>query len=147
MVQREIVPEAAPLDQAGEPAEGAEEVAEVASESEAHLADKKDDFRKFFKKMKRYQAEGWTLFKIEAQSPALQPLIREWRDVLKLGGAANTDHLLEELVKTAQAEKTEEEFLRTVSDHTKMVAGSDLEKFYRFFTRGLAEQLTPKKKQ
>lgn len=122
-----------------------QDIPEISPEQEVRFVDQKEDFEKFFSRMKRYRQEDWTLMKIEAQSQQLQPLIREFREILELGGAANANHLLEALVEAAQSGKTKEKFWDTVSDRSRMLPGSDLDRFYRFFVKGLEMQTQEQK--
>jgi len=117
---------------------------EVSKEVKAEFESKKSDFEKFYKLMKKYRGEGWTLAKIEAQSPRLGPIIQEFREILKRGGAADSNHLLAKVIRIAQEEKYAHDFWQKVSEHKKMSYGSDLEKFYRFFVVGLKNELEAK---
>lgn len=88
---------------------------------------------------------GWTLVKIEADSPRrLAPIIRELRGILEAAGAVRPDDLIADLIEFAQAEavkkSTEEDFLSHVFNHQGMAAGTGIERFYRKVAIGVKKQ-------
>ncbi|MFH1207052.1 MAG: hypothetical protein V1668_00395 [Patescibacteria group bacterium] len=104
---------------------------------------RRHDFETLYKYMKMYQAEGWTVMKIEAASPKLTEIIRSLKDVLRSAGIADIDGLLEELLSEVRQchenKKLKHEFIETIFDHTRM-SGGPVQKFYEAFVKGLKAQ-------
>ncbi len=71
----------------------------------------------------------------------LAPIIEELRDVLKNGGSAEPDVLIQALIDEVQDNvskgKSEIDFLDQVTNQEKIVAGSVLHKFLKYAAKGL----------
>ncbi len=100
-----------------------------------------ETFKDFYERMKPYQnGEQWALGTIEEASTSLREVFSEFRDTLDEADLADHEHidqLLQALVDAAQSAKSENEFIRAISEHERMKPGEPLEEFYRYFADGM----------
>jgi len=129
------------------PAENADIAPEVSAEAGNLVKSKLGaDLGLFYSTIKKHFSnpeDGWTAMKLEAQSPhKLAPIILELRNVLRQGGAAEPDHLINSLIAQAHElsgkGKFKHDFLEDVANPAKLIPGSGLEHFFRFATKGLS---------
>ncbi|MBU0598475.1 hypothetical protein KKF61_05835 [Patescibacteria group bacterium] len=127
-----------------------EVVPEITPEAKELMDQMESVFEKFFKYMRRYREGEWNVTKLKAQSENLRPILSEFEQILEAGGARD-QHRIESLIGTVieQAQKSRfvEHFWKSISDHAHIPAGTDMEKFYSYFTAGLKKQTESKKEQ
>lgn len=120
-----------------------EELPAITEIHERRFSDIKDLADRFYKSMKFYKGEQWTLAKIQAHSNKLPPMLQEMEELLDLGGIKSSGQqkeLLSAIVEDAQHAKSAHDFWHGISDHKTMTAKSAHDKFYRAIVSGLQER-------
>lgn len=101
-----------------------------------------NDFYSVIKNKFSDQDAGWTPSKLAtASTEKLGPIIQDLRGVLKNGGSAEPDVLIQVLINEAQdyasKGKGKHEFIEKITRQENIVPGSELYKFLSFAAKGL----------
>lgn len=112
------------------------------------LSDEEDNFKDFFKIVKKYPNDKKLNFVILEHSDKFKEIVGRFRDILTATGkVSDPDHLILGLVKEAQTQDNADKFYEVVNDHKNMVHNSLLEQFYWYFVIGKTKEISEEKEK
>ncbi len=115
-----------------------ETVPEITEEQAEKMEDYKKQFERLFKGLKPYRGKEIKLFQLEGRNEEVRTQLQEIKDILIAGGArATAKDLLQAVVDQALESENDFQFWQGLTERKDMTPGSAVEKFHKFFVKGL----------
>lgn len=134
-----------PEEPIAEHAQEKEEVEEIPPTDQALIMGRKKEFDDFYKGMKRYQDEHWTILQIEAQSKKLKEIFHSWREVLRTAGIVKPNKLIQVAINEARNMRAGGgltfNFEKRMFTRAKMAEKTPILKFFKSFVKGLKGEM------